>query len=198
VPRRRSLPARIQERLSRYYRLDSAPPVDDFLRPADGDARESLLIRETGGELELALHLPREAMEGGAAPGLDVLCQVVEGVSHFLYVAERARRRQPATQLELELQAEIDKYLLLAQGQAYSPERSRHVRARLFERVTFTDPAGTETGDRYRMANELAARFAGRLEEVFARRGLFEEMSVALRRFYWAGQTEKIEMARAA
>ncbi|MCH7929016.1 MAG: ATP-binding protein [Proteobacteria bacterium] len=35
----------------------------------------------------------------------------VEGVSHFVLVAERARRELPVTQLELELQAEIDKFL---------------------------------------------------------------------------------------
>ncbi len=48
------------------------------------------------------------------------------------------------------------------------------------------------------MANDLAARFARRLEGIFTRHGHFEPMRAALRRFYGAGQTEKIGLAQAA
>ena len=49
------------------------------------------------------------------------------------------------------------------------------------------------------MANDLAARFAHNLEAKLASRSLGEhETRAVLRRFYWAGQTEKIELARAA
>jgi hypothetical protein len=202
-----SLASRIQGRLSTYYGLDALPAVDDFVRPAE-DGREALLIREHQDDgLELALHLPREALEPhDASLGFDAFCQVVEGVSHFVYVAERARRELPATQLELELQAEVDKYVLLALGEGsvapaapgFAPEHAARVRARLYERVRFVHPAGTEVGQRYRMANDLAARFARRLEASFAARGRFGELRRALRRFYAAGQREKIELARAA
>ncbi len=64
--------------------------------------------------------------------------------------------------------------------------------------MSYLDPAGTVTGDRYRFANDLAAGFAARLERRFARHGRFEQMRAALRRFYCAGQAEKIELARAA
>ncbi|WP_438023237.1 hypothetical protein [Sorangium sp. So ce233] len=214
--------ARIQEHLARTYALDDAPAVDDFIRPTDGGAREALLIRHADGDIEVALHLPRRAISRGGAGTFDEICQIVEGVSHFLYVAERARRELPATQLELELQAEVDKYVLLVHGglaeevelpgpplgrrgegappgsRRFEPERAARIRAHLFERVTFMDPPGTETGDRYRIANDLAARFAGRLEAEFARRGRHAELLAALRRFYAAGQTEKIALARAA
>jgi hypothetical protein len=213
--------ARIQQRLARTYALDEGPAVDDFIRPTDGDTREVLLIRDSDGEIEVALHLPREAISRDRQPTFDEICQIVEGVSHFLYVAERARRELPATQLELELQAEVDKYVLLvyegiepafgwpdepssrhslsSKGHhRFEPDRAARVRASLFEQVTFTHPAGTETGDRYRIANDLAARFAGRLEADFARRGRYAEMLSVLRRFYAVGQAEKIALARAA
>ncbi|AUX45717.1 hypothetical protein SOCE26_072130 [Sorangium cellulosum] len=215
-----TFPARIQQHLARTYALDDAPAVDDFIRPTDGGAREALLIRHADGDLEVALHLPRRAITRGRRGTFDEICQIVEGVSHFLYVAERARRELPTTQLELELQAEVDKYVLLVYGGLadeaelpgpplrrgdeaagpgrFEPERAARIRAHLFERITFTDPPGTEAGDRYRIANELAARFAGRIEAEFARRGRHTEMLVALRRFYAAGQTEKIALARAA
>ncbi|WP_437989992.1 hypothetical protein [Sorangium sp. So ce145] len=213
-----TFPSRIQQHLARTYALDDAPAVDDFIRLTDGSAREALLIRHADGDIEIALHLPRRAITPGRERTFDEICQIVEGVSHFLYVAERARRELPATQLELELQAEVDKYVLLVHGDLadeveplrrrheaaphgagrFEPERAARIRAHLFERVTFMDPPGTETGDRYRIANDLAARFAGRLEAEFARHGRHAELLAALRRFYAAGQTEKIALARAA
>ena len=197
-----SLPSRIQEILAAYYGLEGAPLVDDFIEVAD-DAREALLVRELGltgegQEVELCLRLPRAAVDVDQRPTFDEVCQIIEGVSHFLYLVERARRELPATHLELELQAEIDKYVLLASARPFEPAHAARIRARLFERVAFLDAADTETGARYRLANDLAARFAGRLEQVFARHGRFEAMRRTLRRFYAAGQTGKIELARAA
>lgn len=202
---RRTIPARIQERLARTYLIDGAPAVDNFIQPTDGPAREALLIRDADGELEVALHLPREAIAGGRPPSFDEVCQIVEGVSHFVYVAERARRELPATQLELELQAEVDKYVLFVHGAldagaagCFEPGRASRIRSRLFEKVRFLHPAGTERGDRYRIANDLAARFVGRIEAELARRGRYAEMLARLRRFYAVGQAEKIALALAA
>jgi hypothetical protein len=209
--------ARIQARLARTYAIDDAPAVDDFIHPTDGPAREALFIRDAGEQIEVALHLPREAIAGRREPSFDEVCQIVEGVSHFLYVVERARRELPATQLELELQAEVDKYLLLAHGgldgpedeapfrdagaqagRRFNAERGARIRARLFERVAYVHPAGTEAGDRYRAANDLAARFVRRIEAELARRGRYAQVIAALRRFYAAGQAEKIALALAA
>jgi hypothetical protein len=195
------LPARIQARLSRWYHIEDAPSVDPFIEAAD-TGRETLFVRDEGGEVELLLCLPRAAIEpapGGRGPSFDELCQVIEGVSHFLYLAERARRELPATQLELELQAEVDKYVLLSHGDAdFHPARAARVRARLFEHVSYVHEADTERGARYRVANGLAARFARRLEAIFTRQGRAEPMRAALLRFYGAGQAEKIELAQAA
>ena len=193
----------MQGRLTRCYGIDDALAVDDFVRCADeDDGREELLIRHGPDGLELALQLPRAVMEPGVRPSLDQLCQVVEGVSHFLYVAERARRERQVTELEMELQAEVDKYVVLVDPchNDFRPRWSAHVRERLYDRVHYAHAPGTERGDRYRMANELAARFAGRLEAQHVSGGRVDlgGLREALRRFYWAGQTEKIEIARAA
>ncbi len=197
-----SLPARIQAQICHTYGLEEAPSVEDFIQPNDDEAgREVLLVREVEDGVEMALHLPRAAFEE-RAPSFDELCQIVEGVSHFLCLAERARRELPVTQLELELQAEVDKYVLLVHGPLstgpFDPARAARIRARLFEAVAYLHPPGTERGDRYRLANDLAARFAGRLEASFARRGHFDRMRCALRLFYAAGQSDKISLARAA
>ena len=193
-----SLAARIQERLMEYYGLEQVPDVTAFVRYRENTDRERLLVREHDGELEIALELP---MMGHDEPlSLDTLCQVLEGVSHFVLVAERARRGLPVTQLELELQAELDKFVLLGVDRPTPLETALVVdlRARLFDRVSFVDEPGSEKGERYRMANRLAARMAARIDAEYLRRSRFVELRSSLRRFYREGQTGKLDLARAA
>ncbi len=153
-------------------------------------------IREArDGALEIEVRTPPLA----SPHRLDGVCQIIEGVSHFVYVADRARRMLPATQLELELQAEIDKYMLLVLSkEAFDPEIARVLHAQLYERVRFAHPEGTELGDRYRFANDLAARFVRRLEVIYMKKGRRTELRAALSRFYGMGQADKIQYARAA
>ncbi len=201
-----SRPAAIQRRLTRFYALEHTPAVDPFVRIVDHEgAREQLLVRSTEDGLELALELPAAALETDAMD-LDRMCQIVEGVSHFVLVAERARLELPTTQLELELQAEIDKLVVLADldpeadgidSRAQWP-RVRQLRTRLFGAVKFLHPAGTVRGDRYRMAHRLAARYTHRLERRFIRQRRLADLRRELRQFYRAGQTAKIAFARAS
>jgi len=190
---------RVQRGIEHFYRLERAPSVAPFLRmlPANGGGeREAVRIRDAAdGAVEIEVLAPALSKE----PDLDSLCQLIEGVSHFVYVADRARRGLPATQLELELQAEVDKYVLLVlQGRTFDPGLARSLHARLYERVRFCHPEGSEAGDRYRLANGLAARFIRRLEMLYAEKGRLAHLRDALARFYSMGQAEKIEVARAA
>ncbi|MBK7578923.1 MAG: hypothetical protein IPI67_01845 [Myxococcales bacterium] len=190
---------RVQLELERVYGLERAPDVVDFVREGAHDSRETLVLRQTDGELEIALVLPPVAdprqLNAAHHGPTDAWLQLVEGVSHFVYVAERARTQLPATRLELELQAEVDKFVLLAfVGEPLEPEHSSALHGHLYERVRYLHAADTEDGVRYRMANDLAARFVARL----ARNEKAPAVLRTLRRFYRAGQTEKIQLALAA
>ena len=122
------LVAGLQRGLERLYRIDTALDVRDFLidertRGACAPARaprEQLLLAESEGGLELGLFLDRTALENLAARdprerlddrNLGDFLLAVEGVSHFVYVAWRARAKRPVSAFELELQAEVDKYV---------------------------------------------------------------------------------------
>jgi hypothetical protein len=161
---------------------------------APGD-REAVRVRDTAdGVVEIEVIAPSFAK----SPDLDSICQLIEGVSHFVYVADRARRQLPTTQLELELQAEIDKYVLLVwQRERFDAHLARALHARLFEHVRFSHAAGTEEGDRYRLANDLAARLVRRMELSYVEKGRLEGLRNALTRFYAMGQAEKIRFAAA-
>jgi hypothetical protein len=186
-----ALASRVQRGLERLYRLERAADVDAFVALADDGEREALLVREAeDGALELALRVPR--LDGD----LDPICQIIEGVSHFVYLSDRATRRREATQLELEVQAEVDKYVVLAESIAgFDETTSRRLRERLYEDVAFVHAADSPEGERYRVANACARRFTSRLEREFVARARFGELHAALRAFFHMGQGEKLRAA---
>ena len=152
-------------------------------------------MRESEDGLELQLRIPRlgDASVDVDGASLDPLCQIIEGVSHFVYLADRASLEREATQLELELQAEVDKYVILASAlQDFDVRTSRRLRERLYDDVSFVHDANTVEGERYRMANVCARRFTGRLERDYVTRARFRELQGELRRFFHMGQNEKL------
>jgi hypothetical protein len=191
--------ADIQRRLVSYYGLDAIPAVEGFVSAREDVERERLLVRDADDAVELSLELPAHAVAEEPA-SLDALCQLVEGVSHFVFVAERARRELPTTQLELELQAEVDKFVVLAiaSDDVLGQSERAELHQRLFGAARFLHPAGSECGDRYRMAHQLAMRFTYRLDHRYLRGGRVRELRAALRHFYRVGQSAKLTLARAA
>lgn len=192
--------------LCEYYRIETQLTIGRFLKHGELGSREVLLLRQRADELELCLMFPPDiALDKAFADSLgrpatlsntepddtepsDTLLQIVEGTSHFLFVVERARIGLPTTQLELELQAEVDKFVVLSRTRRAAGLRALH--SRLYERVHFLHDASTEAGARYRLANQLAARFVHR----HLARDLAEQQAT-FRRFHRAGQAEKIRLA---
>jgi hypothetical protein len=188
--RERALAAKVQHSLERLYRLDRVVDIDGFVAEAEDGERETLLVREDDGDLEIELRIRPFGLEGDSP--LDSLCQLIEGVSHFVYLTHRAASDRTTTELELELQAEVDKYVLLVGG----PAGETPLRERLYERVSFLHEPDSERGQRYRVANDAAQRYTARLEREFVRRNRFGEMRAELRRFFRMGQAEKLRLAR--
>ena len=146
----------------------------------------------------LLLHNPLRALD---QHNLADYCTALEGVSHFHYLAWSAAQGRPVSLLELELQAEVDKYagalsLLTAQGQGRFPT-SLH--ASLFDRVAFSPGLKQENLHRYREAHRCAARFCRWLEERFlrARQTRPEAWLAALRQFHAHRHHDKLRYAAA-
>lgn len=207
----------MQSCLTELYGLDLAYRIDDFLvtdrRLAHilGGVRrerdEELLIVEDERGAEVSLFLEQALVErlerdnpvtALSHRNLADFLVAFEGVSHFTYFAFKASKDECVSLLELELQAEVDKYataLLAGNGVGAIRERSRALRRRLFDRVEFLDAEGTEEGDRYRIANRLAARYVERLEARYLDRADLRALARELRRFYRMGLREKAEAA---
>lgn len=171
----------LQQTLEVIYRLEGTPPVAPFrvgeeffaaLGVLETGQREALLVHHDGETTNLALFLSREVREGAAgflgalAEGrvrdLDPFCAALEGVSHFVYFTGAGRA---VSRIELELQAEIDKFILL---RVLGFDGDDLLEA-LFDRFTLEASLGAEDRERYLVANRAARRYARWAGQTFAR-----------------------------
>lgn len=205
--------ARIQSELQKLYDLELDEDVTDFMCDeataiescADAvERREVLLVSEDHDGVAVGLYVDERAIEALEeaedawldGKNFDAACLATEGVSHFVYLMFRAQNAEEVTQLELELQAEVDKYatgLLAGNGVGAIRARSQQLRKQLFDHVEYIDDETTESGRRYRLATRLAARFALELEERYVATGDWKALSRTLRRFYRMGSQQKLE-----
>ncbi len=209
--------SRVQRGLEALYRVETGVAVEDFIVDASvrdevasgRRAREQLLVaQDDTDEMSLALFIDKAALDNLAAndPGRvlgdhnfgDFLL-AVEGVSHFIYAVCCARIDRPVTQLELELQAEVDKYVTCLLVDDPELAHSGRLRRRLFEDCEYEDDLDHDEQQRYRAANDNALRYTGYLEQAFVARRRIPEMLSELRRFYRLGLAGKLaQIARAA
>jgi hypothetical protein len=175
---------RVQAHLEAIYGITCAARAEGFmvdteaavLLGATGRSDEELLVLEGEEELELALYLAPGLLrrlapyESGPVHSLlelelDGFCQLAEGVSHFLYVAHTAVHGRTVSLLELEAQAEVDKFalcLLHRWGDGVGAWAEELLR-RLFERVSYRPRLSEAERWRYEEANRLSRNFCGRL-----------------------------------
>ena len=194
-----ALAERVKEGLTRLYRLDALPHLGEFVTLAEGEEREAVFVRDSGEDLEIELRMPKLGKTAVDLDGdeLDPLCQIIEGVSHFVYLGARAERRRETTQLELEIQAEVDKYVVLAHGlPGFTPRASERLRRRLFGDVAYCHLESTDEGERYRIANDTAHRYTEKLERRFLETTRVVAMRGELRAFFEMGLEEKLRAAR--
>jgi hypothetical protein len=128
-------------------------------------------------------------------------CTALEGVSHFVYTTWRLTSDAPVSLLELETQAEVDKYAatVFLLGQQQGGGYPAHVHARLFDKISFDARLKPEQYDRYRTAHRCAAQYCRRLERRFVQRGeaRIEALLRELRKFYRLGSAAKLRYALA-
>jgi hypothetical protein len=199
-----------QRRLESLYALPAQRPVGDFLmtetQAGDFAGRGSrTLVREAAdGALDVAVVLEDDVCErlARADPRIQLddrnlapYCTLIEEVSHFVYVLFCAHVSRSVTQLELELQGEVDKYLTSAFVISLQNEGavSPLLRELLFHHWHLSPGMGAEQAERYRAANDLAYRYTGWLESSFLRASRLGELTREARRFYRLGQCEKLE-----
>ncbi len=207
---------RIQDFIGGIYDVSIAHDVYDFLVTDRGRLPPCARLHPTdeqlvvgaceSGELGVSLYLNPALLERlGHTDPLRSLNRdnvadywtALEGVSHFVYLAWNCGHDRPVSLLELELQAEIDKYVasVWLLRQQFPQRFPAQILRLLFER-TRIDPvlAAGRTGI-YRRATLYAERFCRRIEGVLRGRGASTEQQALteLRRFYRLTDARKRE-----
>jgi hypothetical protein len=197
---------RIQELIGGIYDVPIAHDVYDFLvterarlpPPArQGPSDEELIIVEESDAIGVSLYLdpqllerlrradPLERLDAGNVADY---WTALEGVSHFVYFAWNAHHDKPVSILELEMQAEIDKYVAsFALLRRQSPERfPAELMRLLFERTRIAPTLARGREGMYRAASRYAEKFCRRLERDLrdSPPELGREVLAQLRRFY--------------
>ena len=168
---------------------------------------DRILVVEEPDELLISIYINERSLDnlGSNDPLLCLdqgnfsdFCSVTEEVSHFVCVAWHANSTRSVTRLELELQAEIDKFLLCAvalRGRLRVGVLPRLL-SRLFERYELRDDLSDEERSRYELASRLAMRYCASLARRWTRQSPPPGLWPELRKFYRLSQSEKISRIR--
>lgn len=207
----------IDRALKSLYALDLRFHAERFLIPDAGSRKETaraghaahqgaLLVRETGEGADIGIYLSPAVREG--LKGIDfsrardwshertsAFAVAAEEISHFHYLLFHAMAGRAVSQLELEVQAEIDKFLLLyfarLGGGSPSAEIFDETFRQLFEEFRLNESLGDETRERYEAASRLARTLVLKLAALcLAPR--FENGLRWLRRYYRLSRAEKL------
>lgn len=173
-------------------------------------AEETLFISQSEDTLEFTLYLDKDVLSlasrhtrtgsNGAVHAydkhsIDSLCTVVEGVSHAVCLLWHAHHHRQLRALDMELQAEVDKYMLLLESCADNQSRDE-LHRQLFIDVRYTAPAGSTLHERYKKAGDYAAVYCHWLVQKFPGPGdqlsLYQEMA----RFYRLSGSAKFDHIR--
>jgi hypothetical protein len=213
----------LQDFIGDIYDVSVSHDVYDFLvtdrqrlptaARTDGPTDEELIVMQpeegTTGELAMSLYLdpallerldradPMERLHDGNVADY---WTALEGVSHFVYLAWNAGHDKPVSLLELEMQAEVDKYVgsYWLMRRQFPDRFPAELLRLLFERTRIDSRLAAGREDMYREASRYAERFCRRLERSLrgARGHSQAEVLTELRRFYRLTNARKVAHIR--
>jgi hypothetical protein len=197
----------IQAQLEAVYRI-AAPDireflinetqVDDVLGTDARTADEWVVVREASDGVDIGVFispvfLERLSDHDGPSDAIhdafQAYCVATEGVSHFLMLFNRACRGEPVSMLELEAQAEVDKFVCAT---LHHPYRQTEWWARLFRDIRLADGLSPEEIERYTEAGRLAGAFCADLSKTPHTEALLS----TLRHFWRDSGSQRLERMR--
>lgn len=208
----------MQTLLARLYDAPVEHDVNDFLlsdrtrsrlrAEVDPHIDEQVLVLEDDEGVRIGVYISaevlarlsrRDPMRALDDDNLADFCTALEGVSHFHYLMWSVDRGRKVSLLELELQAEVDKYaaalaLMTRQREGRFPYA---LHPRLFHHVAYAPTLDAESRLRYEEANRHAARYCRTLEERFlrTRHSRPERWLGEMRKFFRASGEEKLRVS---
>ncbi|MBI3599403.1 MAG: hypothetical protein HY097_02020 [Nitrospinae bacterium] len=209
----------IQKIIEKIYGVETFINVEDYvieeplscstrreprLKIKSPSSKGCLFISQNGDDLEIALYLDKETISN--LSGHNVLQDfhrkdisdfflATEEVSHFIYAVWSAIHRRQITILEMELQAEVDKYItaIFYSGSINKGKiPAKDIKRCLFEDSILQPDLQSEEKERYKSASRLAMNYCHHLESNYLKKNDISSMMRDIRHFYRLGQNGKI------
>jgi len=201
--------------LQDIYELDISHNINDYLftcktrlqqldtSPTNNYTREKLLVSADEQGLNLSLYLDQNILDHFTMHNpleridqhnVQEFCLALEGISHFLYLVWNASYDRSVTLLEMELQAEVDKFIMLMNSleqQSNLPEPGQ-LTSLLFCSNIYHDDLSQQEQKRYREASSYAKTYCQHLEQQFSGKHNRARLLAELRRFYRQTQAGKL------
>ena len=212
------LAATVQQQFQSIYHLPHDLSIEDFLINQETletlqeercdlisteHHRGFMLLFTQGDELQVGIYLHNQLIDNlhrhNPLLKLDEknigdFCIMIEEVSHFLYTTWKAQHDIKMTRLEIELQAEVDKFILCSLYGAQHPDPTYRLPLMelLFEGYHFEKNLSEESQQRYHTASRLARHYCHFLERHYINDNNIPQMIKEIRQFYRFSQTDKI------
>lgn len=201
----------LQLTLETYYDIDPPYSISEFVCHSaqtdtgtsccKGTTPEMLVYREDGTNLDISLFLNPSLMTNLCTEtykntwidqSFDNGCIVLEGVSHFLYMVFNAHFDRQVSMLDLEIQAEIDKFLFAVLDTEYR-ESSDKLLQKLFCEVSYREDLSDALKHRYEQANSLAYRYCQWLQSTYELKSSNKSLLAEVGKVYRLNSTAKQE-----
>ena len=208
----------LQQQFQNIYQLPQDLSIEDFLInqeafdtikekqcvfPSIEHPKGYMLLFTEDDELHVGIYLHNHVIDnlqrynpllGLHEKNIYDFCIMTEEVSHFLYTTWKARHDIQMTKLEIELQAEVDKFILctLYSAQQQGKTDSLSLIELLFESYHFERNLSEESQKRYQTASRLARHYCHFLDRHYINDNHIPQLIEEIRQFYRFSQTDKI------
>ncbi len=199
----------LQQQLQTIYEIETTHNVSDFiisnkiigasLTENEFRQNETVFVCKQDNCLDIAVYLDHDVINNLSTPdnnqhNLNDYCYALEGISHFLYLVFNGAYERSVTLLELEIQAEIDKFVMLLHKN-YSNDNfcdDYKLHQSLFDDIYFRKTLNSAELIRYKDANFYAGKYCSGLLKQYRLEPEWKTMNQELRRFYRLPLQEKI------
>lgn len=205
---------RLQQELEHIYELRTGEDVNRYLctnptllaalcesGPSE-DILEKLYLAGDSDHVEVTLYLQEKLLndletnapdDGLTIEYLDRFWVALEGVSHFVYFTWNCLFDRPVSLLEMELQAEVDKYVMTLACLDIHQDQADTLHQALFSSIRFLPQLDDSELSRYQTANHSAARYCRWLQDTFIKTGRGNAITREIRRFYRLAHRRKMD-----
>ncbi|MEZ4845722.1 MAG: hypothetical protein R2877_01755 [Bdellovibrionota bacterium] len=157
----------LQKKIEKIYRLSSCPEAQQYVlspkqfkKMSRSPDKPQVIYRDEGEDVSLGIYLGsdlfKQVKRKNKVFSFQDFCVMTEEISHFVYLVWSKANGKIINLLDLELQAEVDKFMLASDFFG----SGKDIFGKLFKHFHMRKNLGQDEQERYFTANRLGKKFA--------------------------------------